>query len=128
MKLISTPVTSSPAPLLPIEILSQIIAYIDPSDQALLYSCCLVSRSWYSASIAHLYARPRLTGKNFDKLARTLCPPVHSHIRHVDLAGLVRRLDMSSLVYSSSKSLTARLLRRVRTGLEGFVADATSFS
>ena len=129
MKLISTVHSVSlPAPLLPVEVLSHIVSYIDESDQKLFNSCCLVSRSWYSASIARLYAWPKLTGKNFDKFARTICPPIGAHVRHVDLAGLVKRLDMGSLVYSSSKSLTARLLRRVRRSLESFVADATSFS
>lgn len=69
-----------------------------------------------------------ITGNNFNAFVRAICPSVNAHIRRNGLAELVRRLDMSSLVHNGSKSLTARLLGRVKTRLEEFVAPQASFA
>ncbi|KAI1617739.1 hypothetical protein EDD36DRAFT_470262 [Exophiala viscosa] len=117
---------------LPIEVLECIISHIgtveDNNTQATLWACCLISRSWYAATISHLYQQPLLNNRNFDKFTRTICPPVSSHKPRVGLEGFIKRLDMGGLAYESSKSLTARLLRRTRNSLESFASPAVTFS
>ncbi|KAL6242625.1 hypothetical protein RBB50_010271 [Rhinocladiella similis] len=117
---------------LPIEVLNLILSYTatlhDHLTQYTLWACCLVSRSWYAASVSHLYAHPLLGNRNFDKFARTICPPVSAHKPKIGLENFITRLDMSGLAYESSKSLTARLLRRTRNSLESFAAPAVTFS
>ena len=112
---------------LPQEVLQQIFTYL-PRNQKTLHACSLTSPSWYSASIAFLYEYPKVTGKNYDSFVRAICPSVNAHVRRNGLADLVRKLDMSSLVHNGSKSLTARLLGRVKTKLEEFVAPQASFA
>ena len=120
----------SPTVPLPPEVILHILSHIPyyPSSQKILYNCCLVSRSWYSAAILRLYHTPRFTGKNYLLLVRTICPSINAHIRKSELANFVRRLDMSRLVHDGSKSLTGRLLGRVKKGLEEFVAPQSSFA
>lgn len=112
---------------LPQELLQQIFSYLAGSQNT-LYACSVISQSWYSASIAFLYENPMITGKNYNSFVRAICPSVNAHVRRNGLAELVRRLDMSSLVHNGSKSLTARLLGRVKTRLEEFVAPQASFA
>lgn len=112
---------------LPQELLQQIFSYLI-GDQQALHACSLASLSWYSASVAYLYEEPVITGKNYDPFVRAICPSVNAHVRRNGLAELVKRLNMSSLVHNGSKSLTARLLGRVKTGLEAFVAPQASFA
>ncbi|KAK2629735.1 hypothetical protein QTJ16_000555 [Diplocarpon rosae] len=116
--------------LLPAEIISQILLYIPrrPSTQPLLWSCSLVSRAWYTSAIIPLYRRPFITPSNFAQFVRTVCPSKNAHIRHSALATLVKSLDMGDLVHNSSKSLTARLLGRLKGNLEQFVAPQASFA
>lgn len=118
------------APYLPPEILDRIFDHIPIGYHGQLnhYSICLVSRSWYASAIKRLYHSPSMIGKNFDVLARTLCPSVNANIRKTELARFVHRLDMSKLVYNGSKSLTARVLGRVKGQLEVFTAPAATFS
>lgn len=115
---------------LPPEIIIHILSYIPrrPSTQSTFYSCCLLSRRWYAAAIHRLYHTPYITGKNFKQFVATICPSVNAHVRKSDLAELVRRLDMGNLVHDGSKSLTARLLGRVKLRLEEFVAPQASFA
>lgn len=125
--------SSLPELHLPVEIITNIVRFVshiedDESQQNDLWACCLVSKAWYSVSIAHLYEFPHLNNKNFDKFARTVCPPVTSNVRHIGLESFIKHLDMGMLAYESSKSLTARLLRRTKVSLESFVAPAVSFS
>ena len=127
------PRLTTPEVPLPTEVLHVILRFVQQfrdSDQRThaLWSFCLVSKSWYTVGISALYEAPVLTNKTFDKFARTLCPPVNSHVRHVGLENLVKRLHMGNLAYESTKSLTARLLRRTRQSLEVFVAPTVSFS
>ncbi|CAF9927658.1 MAG: hypothetical protein ALECFALPRED_003806 [Alectoria fallacina] len=112
---------------LPQELLQQIFSYLS-GDQKALNACSLTSQSWYSASIAYLYEDPIISGKGYSSFVRAICPSVNAHVRRNGLADLVRRLDMSSLVHNGSKSLTARLLGRVKTRLEEFVAPQASFA
>lgn len=112
---------------LPQEVLQQVFFYL-ARNQKTLHACSLTSSSWYSASVAYLYENPKITGKNYDSFVRAICPSVNAHIRRNGLAELVRRLDMSSLVHNGSKSMTARLLGRVKTRLEEFVAPQASFA
>ena len=116
---------------LPPEILEQIFAYISASRhnvQQTLHTCSLVSRSWYSNSIRFLYDSPIISGKNYDPFVRAICPSVNAHVRVNGLADLVKKLDMSNLVHNGSKSLTARILGRVKGSLEKFVAPQASFA
>lgn len=142
------PTTSKPAPapvssiasipthqwtreiLLPSEIISQILTYIPnrSSSQPTFYNCCLVSRAWYAASITLLYSSPHLDGSNFTQFVTTVCPSKNAHIRLSTLATLVRKLDMGELVHNSSRSLTARLLGRLKHNLEAFIAPQASFA
>jgi len=116
--------------LLPLEIISQILAFIPrrAEHQRTFWACALISRSWYSASIAALYERPWLHGGNFNEFVATVCPSKNAHIRQSTLAVLVRRLDMGELVHNASKSLTARLLGRLKGNIEQFVAPQASFA
>lgn len=133
MKIISDTRQTSPV-FLPTEIVIQIIYAVSKNvapdtRQETLYSCCLVSRQWYSAAVPFLYERPRLgRGKSFEKFTAIVCPPVRAAKSRTNLGTLVRRLDMSPLVHHSSNSLTARLLGRVKENLEVFIAPAASFS
>lgn len=115
---------------LPIEIILQILTYIPHNSQyqKTLYSCCMINRAWYSAAIPYLYERPYLDGSNFIEFVGTVCPSKNAHIRQSALAGFVRRLDMGELVHDGSKSLTARVLGRLKGGLVEFRAPQASFS
>ena len=112
---------------LPQELLQHIFSYLSGNQKA-LHACSLTSSSWYSASIAYLYEAPVITGKNYDAFVQAICPSVNAHVRRNGLADMVKSLDMSSLVHNGSKSLTARLLGRVKTALEEFVAPQASFA
>jgi hypothetical protein len=116
--------------LLPVEIIIQIVSYIPrrASEQKILWACCLISRAWYSATVPLLYDRPYLGGGNFQNFVTTVCPSKNAHIRRSQLAGFVRTLDMGELVHDGSKSLTARLLGRLKGNLIEFTAPQASFS
>lgn len=115
---------------LPLEIILQILAFIPrrPNYQSTFWACTLISRSWYSQSISILYERPWLHGGNFNEFIATVCPSKNAHIKQSTLATLVRRLDMGELVHNASKSLTARILGRLKGNLEQFVAPQSSFA
>ncbi len=113
---------------LPSEILRNVFVYLTSADQSTLYSSTLVSRFWYLDSISALYSSPVIDGKNYDRFVQSICPSVNAHIRTNGLAELVKTLDMSRLVHNGSKSLTARLLGRVKGNLEAFVAPQASFA
>jgi hypothetical protein len=117
---------------LPAEILDSIIwelaADHELLSQAALWSCCLVSKSWYAATISFLYRHPVLNTRNFDEFVRVICPSVSARKSRAGLEDLVKILDMSSLAYSSSKSVTARLLSRTRKSIESFSSPAVTFS
>ena len=115
---------------LPVEILLKVLSYVpaSPTSQTLIHAFGLVCRSWYLAALPRLYHTPHITTKSFDRFVSTICPSINAHIRKTDLANLVRVLDMSRLVYSGSKSLTARLLSRLKESLEVLVAPQTSFA
>ncbi|PMD39266.1 hypothetical protein L207DRAFT_635210 [Hyaloscypha variabilis F] len=124
------PSSSAREVILPSEIISLILSYIPRKEytQSTFWACCLVSRTWYSASIALLYNRPYLNGGNFAEFVRTVCPSKNAHIRLSTLAILVRKLDMGELVHNASRSLTARLLGRLKGNIEEFVAPQASFA
>lgn len=119
---------------LPTEIVVYIVSLAAQSSdeaqrQSTLYACCLVSQQWYSAAVSFLYRKPRLkTGRSFAKFTRTVAPPLGERKSKLNLGEFVHRLDLGSLVHESSKSLTARLLGRIKTNLESFVAPSLSFS
>lgn len=115
---------------LPDEIITLILDFVRefPEAQSTLASCCLLSSQWYRAAIPMLYESPYIIGKNFDPFARAICPSINLHVRKSPLASLVKTLDMSKLVHQGSKSLTARLLGRVKNQLEVFVAPQATFN
>lgn len=115
---------------LPPEILVQVFSILSSTrnSQPTLHSCTLVSRLWYSAAVQALYESPHITGKNFNQFVNTVCPSINFHVKKNGLADMVKRLNMSMLVYDGSKSLTARILRRCKENLEEFVAPQASFA
>ena len=116
---------------LPREILLKIVSDIlwtRGGYQKTLASFCLVSRDFYLAGIERLYLAPDISGRNFDAFVRTICPSINPHVRQSGFGSLVRVLNMRDLVHNGSKSLTARLLARVRENLTRFVAPAATFS
>lgn len=117
-------------PALPIEVLCQVVDYVHffPSAQRDLWALTLVSQSWYAASVASLYKKPDISGKNFGLFVRTLCPSINAHIRKTSFSSMVKELNMSKLVHDSTKSLTSRILGRLKDGLEIFVAPQASFA
>ncbi|KAL2065837.1 hypothetical protein VTL71DRAFT_3507 [Oculimacula yallundae] len=122
---------SSREPLhLPPEIIDIILSYIPlrPASQSTLRTCTLINRSFYYASTPLLYHRPYITPSNFSLFVRTICPSKNAHVKHTPLSPLVHRLDMGALVHNSSKSLTARLLGRLKGNIEQFVAPQASFA
>ncbi|KAL8799384.1 MAG: hypothetical protein Q9182_005926 [Xanthomendoza sp. 2 TL-2023] len=114
---------------LPTELLLQIVTYVlgFSSAQRDLWAMTLVSRSWYAAAVTTLYRKPDISGKNFNLFVRTLCPSINAHIRKSSFSTMIEELDMSRLVHDSSRSLTSRILGRLKDGLEGFVAPQSSF-
>ena len=117
---------------LPPEVLAFIIINVTASHslqcQATLWSCCLVNKSWYSASISHLYYHPLFTNRNFDKFTETICPRSGSRKSRLGLENFVKHLDLGRLAYESSKSLTARLISRTKNSIESFISPAVTFS
>ena len=117
---------------LPTEIVVQIVRFIAAETscrQSSLYTCCLISRQWYSVAVSFLYEKPQVgSGATFKLFADTIAPPIRARKSRVNLGSLVRRLDLSALVHHSSNSLTARLLGRVKENLEVFIAPKVSFS
>ena len=124
-------VSSSYSSHLPSEILLHVLDYVVYSDlrqrQCTLWAAALVSRSWYTATVSFLYESPILNGKNYDKFVSTICPSINPHVRRSRLANMVHYLDMGHIVHNGSKSLTARLLGRVKGRLEGFRAPMAPF-
>ncbi|KAF2867135.1 hypothetical protein BDV95DRAFT_503240 [Massariosphaeria phaeospora] len=115
---------------LPDELLLEILDYLkDECDtQKTLVNCCLVNRQWYDVSIPLLYASPYLSGGAYALFVRTVCPSVNAHIKKSQLAGLVKVLDLSHIVHQGNKSTTARLLGRMKSSLEVFIAPQASFA
>ncbi|MDI1487048.1 MAG: hypothetical protein OHK93_006311 [Ramalina farinacea] len=113
------------SPPLPHELLEQIF---DSLGQPSLHACSLTCRSWYASSIAFLYTYPLISGANFDTFVAAICPSINAHVRHNGLASLVKVLDMSHLVHNGRKSLTARLLGRMKGSLESFIAPQATFA
>lgn len=106
------------------------MAYVEdfPDRQRDIWAMTMVSRAWYSAAISSLYHRPAISGRNFALLVRTLCPSVIAHVRKTSFSTMVKELDMSRLVHDSCKSLTARILSRLKYGLKVFIAPRASFA
>ena len=117
-------------PYLPPEILLLIVSFIPPGPEAqpTLHALTLVSRLWYSAAIADLYRCPSIEGRRFNPFLSTICPSINARVKKNGLGDLVVKLDMSNLVHESSKSMTARLLGRVKGGLKVFLAPQASFA
>ena len=124
------PVPEGKQSQLPQEIIIFILSFIPLSAQSQrdLASLCLVSRSWYWAAVVKLYHRPNITSKNFDAFVKTICPSINQHVRPSHLSQYVQVLDMSRLTYHGSKTLTARILGRVKQNLISFFAPVTTFS
>ncbi|XMA15046.1 hypothetical protein WAI453_007837 [Rhynchosporium graminicola] len=121
---------ANPPQYLPPEIIDIILSYIPlrPASQSTLRACTLINRSFYYASTPLLYHRPYITPSNFSLFVQTICPSKNAHIKLTPLSPLVHRLDMGALVHNSSKSLTARLLGRLKGNIEQFVAPQSSFA
>ena len=114
---------------LPLEITTLIVSFIsdDPHAQSQLHALTLVSRSFYSAAIARLYHSPQLHGHRFELFVRTVCPSINSWVKQNGLGDFTVRLDLSRLVHEGSKSITARLIGRLKGKLEFFSAPQASF-
>ncbi|PGH05067.1 hypothetical protein GX51_03165 [Blastomyces parvus] len=119
-----------PSLFVPVEIVLHILSYLQeqPVRQHTLYSCCLVSRLWYSAALPLLYEKPHISGANFDAFAQAVCPSVLAYAPRGELGRFVRRLDFSKLVHNLTTSLTTRFLGRVKDNVEIFIAPASGFT
>jgi len=134
-KLLMMPVAivHSTNPTLPLEVVIQVISHVSQGHsnpqvfQGALRSCTLISRVWYAAAVRLLYERPYITGSNYEYFVATICPSINAHIRKNGLAELVRSLDLCRLIHHGSRSLTARLLGRVKNNIERFVAPQATF-
>ncbi|KAG0159475.1 hypothetical protein PDIDSM_6997 [Penicillium digitatum] len=122
---------------LPTEVLTLIAEHIQYGSnspdlrisQVTLQRFCFVSRQWYSAGIEYLYSRPQLDeGNSFLLFTNTVCPPIRSRERKVNLGSFVKDLNLGALVHHSSNSLTARLLGQVKKNLKTFIAPRVSFA
>ncbi|KAF2764425.1 hypothetical protein EJ03DRAFT_321252 [Teratosphaeria nubilosa] len=120
---------TTPPVYLPEEILIEILEYVARSSesQQTLASCCLLSRQWYAAAVPLLYARPFISGHNYDPFARTIITSLNLKVRDSPLAKLIKALNMASLVHQGSKSSTARLLSRTKDNLQDFIAPVATF-
>jgi F-box-like len=131
---IGSPINPEAYVHLPSEVLQYIFFFLQrgTDSQRNLWACCLVSRQWYSAALPSLYESPCLQSWNFENFISIICPPVSVRGRRTsierEIAHYVKHLDMSRLAYESSNSTTARLLSRVKSNLETFIAPAKSFS
>lgn len=96
------------------------------SKQRDLYNFCLVSRAWYQAGNAYLYACPVSTTKeNVKQFVRTICA---TGTRSNNLAAMVVTLDMRQHFHGRLDNLTAsRLLTAVKVSLRNFVAPSLGF-
>jgi len=111
---------------LPAEVLYNIIAQV--RSQRTLWACCLVAKLWYATAVGRLYERPRLCDANFDHFCRTICSRGNPRAQSTSLENFIKHLDMMAIASGSYKSVTARLLRRIRASLESFDASPVSFS
>lgn len=138
LNICSTDMRSSPLqpnlgshpPFLPPEIVTQIISFLPRGrpSQAVFYACALVSRVWHTIAIPRLYEAPWIRSTNFAKFIDTVCPSINSHIKTSEFSSHIKILDMSNLVHDGSKSLTARLIGRVKENVEVLIAPQTSFA
>lgn len=126
----TTPEPANEGIYIPTELLWMILSHVQelPNPQETLASCSLVCRQWCSAATFLLYQKPKILPKNFHAFAEAITSPNLPRARKGDLGQYVRRLDLSDLVHHSTKSLTARLLRDVREGLEVFIAPVHTVS
>ncbi|PVH94562.1 hypothetical protein DM02DRAFT_732438 [Periconia macrospinosa] len=115
---------------LPDELVLEILNYIprDGRHQPVLANFCAVNRQWYDVGIATLYENPHLCGHRYALFVRTICPSILPRIKKSQLAGLVKVLNLSTIVHQGSKSTTARLLGRTKPSLEVFIAPQASFA
>ncbi|KAH9826816.1 F-box domain-containing protein [Teratosphaeria destructans] len=120
---------TTPPVHLPDEIIIEILDHVARSSESqhTLASCCLLSHQWYSAAVPFLYARPFISGHNYDPFARTIITSLNLKVRDSPLAKLIRGLNMASLVHQGSKSSTARLLSRTKDNLQDFIAPVATF-
>lgn len=118
------------APDLPLDVLVQVAGEVarQPARQHALYVFCLVARLWYDAAVELLYTAPLLAGRNYLLFVHTICPSINLHVRPSEVAPFVRILDLSKLVHEGSRTVTGRLLGRVKHTLETLVAPQTSFA
>jgi hypothetical protein len=122
---------------IPTEIIDNIVSFVrlQKNSQSTLYSCCLVSRSWYSVAIAALYQSPVLKEKTYLRFARTICPPTNveeikrpfaEYVRTLDLLGLDMSLDFNKKYNKKAgqerRKTMEKLLVWVKGSLEVFIA------
>lgn len=116
---------------LPAEIISIVLSFLPPharSSFATFLACTKVSRVWCSGSILYLYSYPRINPMNFPAFVSAILSDKNARMRKTPLSTFVQCLDMSELVHSSSRSLTAQLLGRVKGNLRLFIAPQASFA
>jgi hypothetical protein len=106
-------------PLSPSEFKEEFVSFLSSVDN---------NRQWYDVGIHTLYEEPYLTGHAYTLFVRTICPSINVGIKHSELAGLVKKLNLSTIVHQGSKSTTARLLSRLKPSLEAFTAPQASFA
>src|SRR5436305_4645240 len=112
--------TTSTCPILPFEIICEIVSYL--TSQVSLHTATLLSRSYNIAATPHLYAHPHLTSSNFGSFVSAVAPTISPRIKKRDdsseyhLGDLVRTLDLSLLLYNETlRTSITRLLTHCRS-------------
>ena len=120
-----------PAPDLPFEIILLILEYLVKQTDDLQNTLCRVSlfcRGWYAASVYSLFNAPHANISRFHRFVEIVCMPVNAKFCDNGLASNITRLQLAGLGRGTSRTLVARLLRRVSGTLEDFVAPCDSVS
>jgi hypothetical protein len=113
----------------PTEVLFIVISFVNLQDnsQNTLYSCCLVSRSWYSVAVVELYQLPVVKqGRMSLFFFRTMCLSQNDHNIKSSFSEYVKTLDLK--FFDVHESVTERLLWSVEDGRRVFIGPETSFS
>lgn len=100
---------------LPLEIIDIICFYC--ADR---YPLLFVNHNWHEMAIKHLYAKPKLSPRNFFQFVQAIS-------QERLLGSNVKDLDLVKIAQVGEKSMTSRLLRRCSPKLERFIAAQSHF-
>jgi hypothetical protein len=126
--LLNSEPTKRDAIYLPPEILFAIIYFVQRqyNPQRNLYTCCLVSRSWYFVAVVQLYRSPVITQNNYRHFVRTMCSSKKVFHSTSQISEYIKTIDLSDAIYDIPESMTKSLVGRVKRGIEAFIAPETN--